>query len=189
MNGARPDEEIEILCRQLAELEQERARLEIRIAELKHRKVTTELRSQECPPPVTGLKPSVTNGSLSTDKVALFCRLFGGRTDVFPARWDNPKTGRSGYAPACANEWVRGVCGKPQVKCGDCPNKAFIPVRHRLSDLEADVWEFAFIESADCFATNLTPHLHHLTLLSRLGARQARSRRQGGLRSRSGGPQ
>ncbi len=43
-------------------------------------------------------------------------------------RWDNPKTGRSGYAPACANEWVRGVCGKPQVKCGDCPNKAFIPV-------------------------------------------------------------
>ncbi len=28
----------------------------------------------------------------------------------------------------CANEWVRGVCGKPQVKCGDCPNKAFIPV-------------------------------------------------------------
>ncbi len=23
---------------------------------------------------------------------------------------------------------MRGVCGKPQVKCGDCPNKAFIPV-------------------------------------------------------------
>jgi hypothetical protein len=29
---------------------------------------------------------------------------------------------------ACANEWVRGVCGKPQVKCGDCPNQKFIPV-------------------------------------------------------------
>src|SRR5471030_2030733 len=24
-----------------------------------------------------------------------------------------------GYAPACANEWVKGVCGKPQVKCGE----------------------------------------------------------------------
>jgi len=24
------------------------------------------------------------------------------------------------------NEWVRGVCGKPQVKCGECPNQAFI---------------------------------------------------------------
>lgn len=70
----------------------------------------------------------MTNGSPSREKVALFCRLFGGRTDVFPARWDNPKTGRSGYAPACANEWVRGVCDKRKVKCGDCPNKAFIPV-------------------------------------------------------------
>ena len=51
-----------------------------------------------------------------------------GRTDVFPARWENPKTGKAGYAPACSNEWVRGVCGKPQVKCGECPNQAFIPV-------------------------------------------------------------
>jgi hypothetical protein len=58
----------------------------------------------------------------------LFRRLFGGRTDVFPVRWDNPKSGRTGYAPACANEWVRGVCGKPQVKCGECPSQAFIPV-------------------------------------------------------------
>jgi superfamily II DNA or RNA helicase len=43
-------------------------------------------------------------------------------------RWVNAKTGRSGYAPACANEWVKGICGKPQVKCGECPNQAFIPV-------------------------------------------------------------
>jgi len=43
-------------------------------------------------------------------------------------RWENTKTGRAGYAPACANEWIRGVCGKPQVKCGECPNQAFIPV-------------------------------------------------------------
>ena len=28
----------------------------------------------------------------------------------------------------CRNEWVRGVCGKPQAKCGECPNQAFIPV-------------------------------------------------------------
>ena len=41
-------------------------------------------------------------------------------------RWENRNTGKSGYAPACANEWVRGVCGKPQVKCGECPNQAFI---------------------------------------------------------------
>lgn len=43
-------------------------------------------------------------------------------------RWENAKTGRTGYAPACANDWVKGVCGKPQVKCGECQNQAFIPV-------------------------------------------------------------
>ncbi len=48
--------------------------------------------------------------------------------DVVPVRWENSGTGRSGYAPACRNEWVRGVCEKPQVKCGECPNQAFIPV-------------------------------------------------------------
>ena len=72
--------------------------------------------------------PTVTTASSSTDKVALFRRLFAGRPDVFPVRWENRKTAKSGYAPACANEWVRGICGKPQVKCGECPHQAFIPV-------------------------------------------------------------
>ncbi len=72
--------------------------------------------------------PTVTNTSPAADKIALFRGLFACRTDVFPFRWENAKTGRSGYAPACANEWLRGVCGKPQVKCGECPNPAFIPV-------------------------------------------------------------
>src|SRR4030095_11884505 len=64
----------------------------------------------------------------SAEKVALFRRLFRGRDDVYPRYWENPRTGRRGYAPACANEWVRGVCEKPRVKCGDCPNQAFVPV-------------------------------------------------------------
>src|ERR1700730_15243305 len=50
-------------------------------------------------------------------KIALFRRLFRGRSDVFPIRWENRKTGRSGYAPACANEWQRGICEKPKIKC------------------------------------------------------------------------
>jgi hypothetical protein len=56
------------------------------------------------------------------EKIRLFRSLFRGRTDVFPKRWENAKQERSGYAPACANEWVRGVCEKPKVKCGECPN-------------------------------------------------------------------
>ena len=40
----------------------------------------------------------------------------------------NAKTGKKGYAPPCRNEWVRGVCDKPRVRCGDCPAQAFVPV-------------------------------------------------------------
>jgi superfamily II DNA or RNA helicase len=61
-------------------------------------------------------------------KLALFRRLFRGRSDVYPIRWGNRTTGRSGYAPACANEWRRGICEKPRVKCSACPNQAFLPV-------------------------------------------------------------
>jgi superfamily II DNA or RNA helicase len=64
----------------------------------------------------------------SAEKVFLFRSLFRGREDVFPRRWENQKNGRSGYSPACANEWVSGLCDKKHVKCGECPNRAFIPV-------------------------------------------------------------
>jgi hypothetical protein len=66
---------------------------------------------------------------LSTaEKVALFRRLFRGRTDVYPVRWESKTTGKSGYAPACANEWRAGVCEKPRIKCGDCSNRLLIPL-------------------------------------------------------------
>jgi hypothetical protein len=71
---------------------------------------------------------SVTSPVTSAEKIALFRRLFRGRDDVYPRYWENPRTGRRGYVPACANEWVRGVCEKPRVKCGDCPHQAFIAV-------------------------------------------------------------
>jgi hypothetical protein len=66
---------------------------------------------------------------LSTaEKVALFRRLFRGRTDVYPIRWEGKTSGKSGYAPACANEWRAGVCEKPRIKCGDCSNRLLIPL-------------------------------------------------------------
>ncbi len=68
----------------------------------------------------------VTNSSSSVEKIRLFRRLFAGRPDVFPVRWENRKAGRSGYSPACSNEWSKGLCGKPKVKCGECPHQAFI---------------------------------------------------------------
>jgi len=76
-------------------------------------------------------------------KIALFRSLFRGRDDVYPRRFESRKTGRSGYAPACANEWIRGVCEKPRIKCAECPNRRFLPVtddviRWHLSGSDAE---------------------------------------------------
>ena len=64
----------------------------------------------------------------TAEKVALFRRLFRGGTDVYPVRWESKASGKSGYAPACANEWLAGVCEKPRIKCGDCANRLLIPL-------------------------------------------------------------
>ena len=63
----------------------------------------------------------------SAEKVALFRCLFRGRTDVYPLRWESTK-GKSGYSPACGNEWRPGVCYKPKVKCGECDQRLLLPV-------------------------------------------------------------
>lgn len=99
------------------QLQREMASLEVRLA-AKHAPAVKQPSFEDAP---------VTNSSPSHEKVDLFRRLFAGRPDVFPVRWENRKTGRSGYSPACANEWVKGICGKPKVKCGECPHQKFIP--------------------------------------------------------------
>ena len=43
------------------------------------------------------------------EKVALFLDLFGTRRSVYPKRWENEKSGKSGYSPACENEWRPGI--------------------------------------------------------------------------------
>ena len=63
-----------------------------------------------------------------SEKIALFLSLFRCREDVYPKLWENAKDGRKGYAPACGNEWFRGVCEKPRVKCSECFHQAFPPL-------------------------------------------------------------
>ncbi|MGC9237605.1 MAG: TOTE conflict system archaeo-eukaryotic primase domain-containing protein [Thiomonas sp.] len=79
------------------------------------------------PPPAADPEPEPSRLS-TTEKVALFSRLFRGRTDVYPVRWESKTTGRSGYSPACANEWRAGVCEKPRIKCGDCDKRLLMPL-------------------------------------------------------------
>ena len=66
--------------------------------------------------------------SASAAKVALFRSLFRGRDDVYPRRFESRASGKYGYAPACANEWVRNVCEKPRIKCVECLHRRFQPV-------------------------------------------------------------
>jgi hypothetical protein len=73
-------------------------------------------------------KAAHANGPSSTqEKVALFRRLFRGRDDVYALRWQN-NSGRSGYAPACANEWRAGICEKPRISCRDCNHRELLPL-------------------------------------------------------------
>ena len=114
MDNITKDTQVASLRRQLRDMDAQRTAIEAQLATL--------LEQSEPTPPTS--KPTLPTG----EKIALFRRLFAGREDVFALRWENRKDGRSGYAPACANEWVAGVCGKPKIKCGACPNQAFIPV-------------------------------------------------------------
>jgi superfamily II DNA or RNA helicase len=117
------------------EIEQVRARLAANEAERKELEAALRNLVSRCSAAATDYSsptladaPRVMAASSAAEKIALFRRLFAGRADVFPVRWENRKATKSGYAPACANEWVKGICGKPQVKCGECPHQAFIPV-------------------------------------------------------------
>ena len=116
---------ISLAERHLVELDEERERLSRHISELKAQlsslKVAEE-RPHQAPIPQSG-RPST-----SSEKIALFMELFRGRTDVYANRWVNTKKSTAGYAPACSNEWVRGVCHKRSVKCGECTSQAFLPL-------------------------------------------------------------
>lgn len=70
----------------------------------------------------------VNTGSTDEEKITLFLSLFRGREDVYARRYYSLKTGKSGYVPACQNEWVPGLCDKKAYRCPDCPHRAFMPL-------------------------------------------------------------
>ena len=120
---AQPDTragEAERIRERLARLDAERAELEQRLAELAGARLPVHETAHR--------RGQIANRSPTRDKIALFRSLFAGREGVYPRRWENAGTGTAGYAPVCANEWQRGVCHKPRVRCGACPNQAFVPI-------------------------------------------------------------
>lgn len=131
--SGRPDELAAAIAEEearLVALERERKEGQLRLQHLR-----SELSAFESPALAAheadlSVRPSssITPG----DKIRLFRSLFRGRDDVYPQLWENSRTGKKGYAPACANEWVRGMCEKPRVKCGECLHQAFLPVTDQV---------------------------------------------------------
>lgn len=112
-----------------------KALAEIECLKAENRALSEKLGITPTQPPlaVADTIPIETNSNLSVEeKIRLFRSLFKGREDVYPARWDNKKTGKSGYSPTCGNEWVQGVCDKPRIKCSDCPNQKFLSVTDQV---------------------------------------------------------
>jgi hypothetical protein len=66
------------------------------------------------------------------ERVDCFRSLFKGRTDIFAKRWMNKDGTKSGYSPACQNEWVPGVCKKAErKKCDQC---SYIPLTEAYTE-------------------------------------------------------
>jgi superfamily II DNA or RNA helicase len=78
-------------------------------------------------------EPAPPPARLSTqDKLTLFHTRFRGRDDTYPVRWESRTTGKSGYAPACDNEWRPGICEKPRIKCADCRHRVLKPLTDQV---------------------------------------------------------
>ena len=99
----------------LAELEQEKQQLTALREELQKSRPT----------------PTVSDSFSPEQKIAIFRSLFRGRTDIYANRWENQQ-GRSGYSVACNNEWVKGICNKPRIKCLDCDHRQFSELNDRI---------------------------------------------------------
>ena len=114
------DAKIEEAQRKLAELD------ELRAAAADHLEELSRLRTSRYRD-----NANSTDERSPASKVRLFRELFVGREDVFAVRWENQARSRAGYSPKCSNEWLRGVCGKPKIRCGACSNQAFLSLDDR----------------------------------------------------------
>ena len=114
------EKEINDIHNRLLELEVERDQLLKKLSSLETQIKNTEENNQR------------RNDFTQYEKIKLFRSLFKGREDIYPFRWENTKTGKAGYSIACANEWKKGLCNKPKIKCSNCTNQSFVPVSDEI---------------------------------------------------------
>jgi hypothetical protein len=108
--------------KELADLNERKIQLEY---EIKHLKSLQHSIAEQTPSFIQKTKEGISSESSEDQKIRLFRSLFRGREDVFPKRFESKRTGKSGYQPVCRNEWIRPLCQKPKIKCGECDNGDF----------------------------------------------------------------
>jgi len=114
---------LNILRKELLEIDHRRAELVVNIR---------TLQAEDSAKEVSISGNGISNHSTEKEKIHLFRELFSGRNDIFPRRFESRKSGRSGYQPACKNEWKAGVCFKPKIKCAKCECREFVPVSDEI---------------------------------------------------------
>ncbi|MGE3757667.1 MAG: restriction endonuclease subunit R, partial [Pseudobdellovibrionaceae bacterium] len=116
------DDQIRLIENRLTALEKDRS---ILLNELKGLRAQ---RDEQKPVMLLGRSALIKTPESNEEKADLFLTLFRGREDIYPKRWENNKTNRSGYSPVCENEWVKPICQKPTIKCSDCSHQKFSPL-------------------------------------------------------------
>jgi len=108
---------------ELRRLDAERAAAAARVTTLR---AEIAARAVEAQPPAPTI-PAIAEPRSAREKARLFLSLFRGRDDVYPIRFEPKPPKKAGYAPDCANKFVRGLCALPKVKCGECENQRLRP--------------------------------------------------------------
>lgn len=86
---------------------------------------------------------SIDRHSSREEKVALFRSLFAGRKDVYALRWENQRTGKSGWGPAVRGGWANTRR----------PDREYLPytndviLRHLGGDIHAGLYP---LQNGDC---------------------------------------
>lgn len=114
--GADPDRgdgAVAALDSELAGLHREVARLRVENTRLMRLLELTPRQGRPPGPTQTAIFDAAP-GAVGVDsppaaKVAFYAALFGARSDVYALRWDNARTGRSGWVPAVRGGWRKGI--------------------------------------------------------------------------------
>jgi len=167
VTGTALERELAGLRDQVARLRSENARL-LRLLEL------TPAQARPPGPTQTGIfdgPPGVVDASSSLEaKIAFFASMFAARSDVYAVRWENARTGRSGWMPAVRGGWRKGVAAGSREYL---PPTADILASHLTGDIDLGLYPLLDGDRCWWLATDFDGSAAMLDALSYLKAARA----------------